>query len=237
MILSKNDIESIAQPIIQQYKKAFVPQHYLCYSIDPSKLAFLLGFRVEYRMLTVDGSVLGQTASIPLWTTIIDPNMGETYYFLDGKTILVEERLGNNPKLMGRKNFTIAHELAHQIINRSFPNCYGLQNRVCCDYRRNIHFRKVNNWYEWQADALAAALLLPLEAIEDAMFIFGLGKHMKVLSRKYSESKFECFCQMADYLQVSRTALAYRMEKLGLLDRNHMIKEAQQRRVRLGYEL
>ena len=68
--------------------------------------------------------------------------------------------------------------------------------------------------------------LLPVDAICDAMFVFGLGEKMTVLSRKYSQHKYKCFCQMADYLQVSKTALSYRMEQLGLLERNLLVKEA-----------
>ena len=35
---------------------------------------------------------------------------------------------------------------------------------------------------------------------------------------------------LAEYLQVSRTALSYRMEQLGLLDNNRLIIEAEARR-------
>ena len=35
---------------------------------------------------------------------------------------------------------------------------------------------------------------------------------------------------MAEFLQVSKTALAYRLEQLGLLERNYLIQEAQQRK-------
>ena len=154
-----------------------------------------------------------------------------TYYYLDGKTILIEEKLQNNPRFMGRKNFTIAHELAHQIINRSNPGMYGPQHRIFCDYRRTEDNKKrVSNWYEWQADALAAALLLPPDALDKAMFLFGLGSQMKVLSRKYSQNKYISFCDMAEFLQVSKTTLAYRMEQLGLLERNYLLQEAQRRR-------
>ena len=62
------------------------------------------------------------------------------------------------------------------------------------------------------------------------MFFFGLGKTIKVLSKKYSEYKYERFCEMAEFLQVSKTALAYRLEQLGLLERNYLIQEAQQRK-------
>ena len=68
------------------------------------------------------------------------------------------------------------------------------------------------------------------DAVTDAMFMFGLGEKLKVLSRKYSQYKYECFCNMADYLQVSRTALAYRMERLGLLERNLLVEEALKRK-------
>lgn len=35
---------------------------------------------------------------------------------------------------------------------------------------------------------------------------------------------------MAQFLGVSKTTLAYRMEHLGLLERNYLVKEAQQKR-------
>ena len=50
---------------------------------------------------------------------------------------------------------------------------------------------------------------------------------MRLLSRKYSETNCPRFCDIADFLQVSRTALAYRMEQLGLLGRNLLVQEAQ----------
>ena len=226
--LSRADIEEMAKPIIEQYKQENVPKRHLCYRVDPTELAFILGVRIEYLQLTQDGSILGQTASAPLWTTVIDPAQGETFFFLDGKTILIEKRLQDNYRLVGRKNFTIAHELAHLIINRRYPGIYGLQDEPYCEYRR-IEKKKVTDWYEWQADALAAALLIPPDALDEVLFFFGLDSKMKVLSRKYSRNKYDAFCEMAEFLQVSKTTLAFRMEQLGLLERNYLIKEAQQR--------
>ena len=157
--------------------------------------------------------------------------MNQLFFELDGSTILVDKRLLSNPKIAGRKNFTIAHEIAHQIINREYPEMYDKQNRVFCDYRRSVKPKKVErDWHEWQADALAAAMLLPLDALQDSMFMFGLGEKLKMLSRKYSDTRYKYFCQMAEYLQVSRTALSYRMEQLGLLDNNRLIIEAEARR-------
>ena len=229
--LSRGDIERIAEQVIYQYKKVFIPTQRMCYMVDAIKLAEMLGFKIEYVHLTIDGSILGQTSTGPVWTSIYDNNMNRMYFELDGSTILVEKRLLNDPRMEGRKNFTIAHEIAHQILNRKFPEMYGAQNRTFCDYRRSAKPKKeIVDWIEWQADALAAALLLPLDVLQDSMFVFGLGEKMKMLSRKYSSTRFELFCEMADYLQVSRTALSYRMEQLGLLDNNRLVIEAEHRR-------
>lgn len=229
--LSRNDIERIAEVVLNQYKVMFVPTQHICYTVDVTQLARMLGFRIEYVHITADGSILGQTSSGTVWTTIYDDNMNWMYFELDGSTILVEKRLLNDPRMEGRKNFTIAHEIAHQIINRLHPEMYDPQNRTFCDYRRsNKPKKEITDWREWQADALAAALLLPLDVLQDSMFVFGLGEKMKMLSRKYSSTKFDLFCEMADYLQVSRTALSYRMEQLGLLDNNRLVIEAEHRR-------
>lgn len=229
--LSRELLEQIADGVIHQYKDALVPDKHLCYNVDPTELASLLGYTVDYQYLTRDGSILGKTASGKMWITVYDSDKSEILYELDDRTILIEKRLLFSSRNNGRKNFTIAHELAHQIINRSFPEYYGVDCRVFCDYRRCVKPRKkVVDWHEWQADALAAALLLPLDAITDAMFIFGLGEKLKVLSRKYSQNNYERFCDMAEYLQVSRTALAYRMEQFGLLERNLLVEEAKKRK-------
>lgn len=229
LYLSRREIEQIAQPIVERYKQKCVSQRRLCYNVDPTELAELLGYKVKYAYLTQEGSVLGQTATVPLWTTVIDTTKGETYFFLDGQTILVDKRLLCDPRAIGRKNFTIAHELAHLLLSQCCPGMHDLQNR-CFSYNRKISEKSVTDWYEWQADTLAAALLLPPDAIEAAMFMFGLGSKMKVLSRKYSQYQYERFCEMARFLGVSKTALAYRLEQLGLLERNYLIKEVQRRR-------
>ena len=61
--LSREDIEKIAEDIISQYKKQYLPEHYMCYMVDVTELAEKLGFRIEYVHITKDGSILGQTSS------------------------------------------------------------------------------------------------------------------------------------------------------------------------------
>lgn len=216
--LSRKNIESIAKEISMQYKAALVPQKRLCYNVDPVALANELGLTIVYRNLSENGTILGLTSPNEGCITILDNKMEESIFFLDGQTILIEGRLRNHPKNRGKLNFTIAHEIAHQVIYRLFPEHYACQYRMICDYRSPQ--ARVQDWHEWQADSLGAAILLPEDAVRDAMFFYGLGEKMVVLSKKYSPNKYDAFCRMADFLGSSRSALSYRMEQLGLLERN-----------------
>lgn len=224
-ILSRNDIEQIAERILAIYTEAYVPQKHLFYQVIPEELAEVLGLEVDYQILSLDGTILGVTAPDEQYVSAYD-NKQECCYYLDGNTILIDTRLCASAKTIGRKNYTLAHEIAHQVLYKAFPDAYASANRIMCDYRRTpSNRRKVTNWVEWQADALAAALLLPKDAILDGMFLFSLGEHINTLSRKYTPNKYDNFCYLATALGVSQSALAYRMEQLGLLDRCFLYKK------------
>lgn len=86
-----------------------------------------------------------------MWTSIIDSGGNDILFCLDGKTILIDSRLANDPRCYGRRNFTIAHELAHQFINRAYPEVDGSQSRVISDYRRSTKpYKEIDDWREWQ---------------------------------------------------------------------------------------
>lgn len=220
LYLSRTDIEAIALEVTGLYKMKKVPQRHLMYSVDLLELADLLGLSVDQQRLSPDGSILGMTAPDAQLVGIVGPNGEEYLYPLDGKTVLVESRLWNDSRLIGRRNFTLAHEIAHQILYQRFPGTYGIDNRVLCDYRRSD--RRITNWHEWQADALGAAIFLPKDAILDGMFLCNLGEHVQTLSKKYTPNKYADFCRLAELLQASQAALAFRMEQLGLLDNNRL---------------
>lgn len=224
-ILSRADIEQIAERILTIYIEAYVPQKHLFYQVVPEALAEVLGLEVDYQILSLNGTILGVTAPDEQYVSVYDDKQ-ECYYYLDGNTILIDTRLCASPKTIGRKNYTLAHKIAHQVLYKAFPDAYASAPRIMCDYRRTPNTRKkVTNWTEWQADALAAALLMPKDAILDGMFLFSLGEHINTLFRKYTPNKYDNFCCLATALGVSQSALAYRMEQLGLLDRCFLYKK------------
>lgn len=69
---------------------------------------------------------------------------------------------------------------------------------------------------------MGAAIFLPKDAILDGMFLCNLGEHLQTLSKKYTPNKYENFCHLAELLQASQAALAFRMEQLGLLENNRL---------------
>ena len=217
-ILSREDIEQIAGRVLSIYTEAYVPERHLCYQVNPEELADVLGLEVDYQIPSLDGSILGVTSPDEQYVPVYYDGK-ECYYYLDGNTILIDARLCASPKTVGRKNYTLAHEIAHQILYKAFPDGYGPARRLMCDYRRTPESRrKVTDWTEWQADVLAAALLMPKDAVLDGMFLAGLGEHIGTLSKKYTPNKYDSFCRLAEALGVSRSALAFRMEHLGLLE-------------------
>ena len=53
---------------------------------------------------------------------------------------------------------------------------------------------------------------------------YQMGEHIGTLSKKYTPNKYESFCRLAEALGASKSALSFRMEDLGLLDRNLLYK-------------
>ena len=75
---------------------------------------------------------------------------------------------------------------------------------------------------EWQANALASAILLPFEVVDRGMYMMGMDGKIKILNKIYFPRVYEQFSTLASFLGVSKTALAIRMKQLGLLENNQL---------------
>ena len=82
--------------------------------------------------------------------------------------------------------------------------------------------RQINDWEEWQANTLAAAILLPKCLIEKGMFLMGLGKKIECLNKIYYPVEYDSYSALADFLGSSKKALAIRMKQLGLLEQEYL---------------
>lgn len=223
--LSRIDIEVIAEKIIKAYRELPEVKNKKIYRIEPELLLTkLLGLKIEYQHLSLDGSILGMTSFQEIGVEVFDEADTDTFFFLDGKTVLVEKDLQQDSGQRGRFNFTTMHEGSHQIFKMLYPNDYGVRNA------EPVHFYKVNSernkpisdWEEWQANTLASAILLPKDLVLQGMFLFDLGEKIKCLNKVYYPVVYDKFSALADFLGCSKTALAIRMKKLGLLEQEYL---------------
>ena len=88
-----------------------------------------------------------------------------------GNQILLDQRL-SEPTRVGERNFTIAHECGHDLINWQEPNYVPDQT---INYRiRSQHkeLKTENDFREWQANVVASCLLLRPPLVGWALFTF-----------------------------------------------------------------
>mgnify|MGYP000420457998 FL=1 len=115
----------------------------------------------------------------------------------------------------------MAHETAHQILADLHSTDLVLQNRVV-RYRGGSPQCPIHDWSEWQADNLASALLLPIEIVHEALHRFDLEHGIGILNKVYRPKEYGRFCEMAEFLGVSKQAMAIRLKRLGLLKKDYL---------------
>jgi Zn-dependent peptidase ImmA (M78 family) len=134
-----------------------------------------------------------------------DGNMSGLLYRDETHTIIGV----NSEESKQRQRFTIAHELGHFILHE------GDQIHVDHDFR--VNFRDLNsslaiNTNEIEANAFAAALLMPENIVKDTFDnIVSDGVD------SFSDNSEEEIAQLARMFNVSQKALLIRLGKLGLL--------------------
>lgn len=183
----------------------------------------MLGLSVDHHTLSRNGKILGLTSCGMVDVRIFDNPEIQEYYHLDGKTVLIDSRLQAENTNKGRYNFTLTHEGCHQIYRMLFPKEYmpGIS-------RRKVHYcttsssSRVGDWEEWRTNTLASAILMPMDMVLNNMATFGLGNGLKMLNRVFAPTEYKKFEQMADYMGVSKQALAIRLKHLALLDFDYL---------------
>ena len=216
--LTKSKMEEIANRVLNAYWLLPEAEAETATRVIPELLAQeIVGLTIEYWHLSPDMSILGQTACQPGYIEVADGQGNLRSVFMTGRKILIEHNLLNDPTQFGRHNFTVMHETCHQIFKILFPQAY-LQNMV--------HFcrstSEKGDWEEWRTNFLASAILMPKHLILKNMEAVGLGHSLHRLNRVFDAADYDRFCEVAERLGVSKTALSIRMEELGLVKQNYL---------------
>lgn len=167
-ILYKEDIEQIATDTL----KEFSPQN-LDYPSALDTDSFLvdhLGLLLKERYLGIPGkeSVLGLTVMCDSADVVtLDNRCRPTVVEENYGTVVISTAL-NSVNNKGRKRYTKVHEGAHWLLHKDYyrkleESSHPGSGVVAC---RNVERyipkqRNEKNWIEWQADSLAASILMP----------------------------------------------------------------------------
>ena len=207
-------------------------RHYLAHS----------GMQATARCIDIEGlaNFLGLTVT---YETFAEKDFDKIGFLSDGKTPLLVRRNGrivsflfplgtivldvslHADKESGRCRFTIAHEIAHFMIDQHRP---AAQYHRTFDAEKKYSVAEMNelfNIVENQADRLAAAILMPRFTVDRALDDFYKGKRIPVYGQNIIAPKEDkAISRMAAQIGVSYSAMLIRLRQFGLLD-YHPIEE------------
>jgi Zn-dependent peptidase ImmA (M78 family) len=145
--------------------------------------------------------------------------------WVEEKRIVINKSLATT-KEEGRLNFTCGHEIGHWVLHRQFLLSNDAKPVIICRTSR----AKLRE--EWQADYFSACLLMPAEEVREAYRnAFGpqplilhnekscFGKHAFLLDPALDNAReiAHRIKTAGNFLNVSKEALCYRLEELGLI--------------------
>ena len=152
-----------------------------------------------------------------------------------GTIVLDDFLLNENEK--GRQRFTLAHEASHYLLERLNPEGMAAAFHSEYDAERSYTLEdlaKRLTLTEYQADKLAAAILMPREVVEQALVRYNGGKPIPIYGDNlFRKAEKKVIAQMAQMLGVSFTALRIRLKGFKMLEQ-HDISEFIQQELKLG---
>ena len=222
MILSHKKIEEIGMAVMLDFNEFFFGEETedirmpRATPIDQFAKDFL-GLDVKFAPLSRDGSICGLTAYAD--TEYIAEEAGvKTAIPIKRNQVILDESFiqpSQIRKLCGKRRFTLAHECAHQILfqleseeeRERYQRKYSAQRAYSL---RDLKSRE--DWNEWQANALGAAILMPQKEIDLAMKCFYYIKNHIGFDSQEENLCVHFICQQ---FGVSRIAAAIRLKELG----------------------
>ena len=183
MILSQRQLEEIAASTTKDFNRFFfgdeadkTDRSALPTPIDQFAKNYL-GLRVSFARLSPDGSICGVTAYADTEYIVEEKGVRRTLPLKCNQVLLDESfiRQGQIKKLCGKRRFTLAHECAHQILYQMESD--EVKQRCNRQYSARTAYslrdlKTHEDWNEWQANVLGAAILMPQKEIDFVAWYF-----------------------------------------------------------------
>lgn len=196
---SPQALEAIARGIIKGYDPSLLltPQAIPVADIMERKY----GLRIDYQCIRNNGRVLGETVFDDALVPVYDQDCGGyTLIRVKRGTVLVDVSLIHNCG-DGRYRFTLAHELAHWVIDQEK---YTGTGQAASMTQKALKSSDEDAVTERQADKLATVLLMPAGQVKMAFHS--------------NRGASEPIAMLAMLFDVSRQAMGIRLRELHLVD-------------------
>ncbi len=229
MILSHIQIEEIAAAVTKDFNEFFFggraafETHYAQATPIDQLAGDYLGLRVSFARLSDDGSICGLTAYTD--TEYAATCQGVTRLIpLKANEVLLDSSFmepGQVRARCGKRRFTLAHECAHQILFQMESDEARQARRETYSPRTAYSLRDLKtreDWNEWQANALGAALLMPQREIDRAMYHLARGRKLIDYEGWFGYMDLMVLKQLCQTLGVSRSAAVIRLRQLGYME-------------------
>lgn len=160
----------------------------------------IFGLTIEYKYLTRFGDELGKMVYDDGYVIFYDREKDD-YAFLEVRkgTMLIDASLTEAGANYGRLRFTYAHELSHWILHYQLFSGTGTAAAL-------YGSEKTEDSTEWQANYLAQAILMPVGQVKRCFYSLRRFGGTDAITE-----------QMMEVFEVSKQAMGYRLNGLGLL--------------------
>lgn len=218
---SAHQLETVAEKLLTQFdpERLKRPKPIDVYAV----IEKCLGVDYDWKYITPDQSILGATAFnagyVWVWPEpCYRDGMLPSKVFLSKGCILIDTTLteGDN---RGRENFTVMHEVFHQVLHkncfrRETTNYIHTTTQVALNGKKKLETSL--DFIEYQANACAAAFLMPQNVVRDEfeMRSRNLGSKYPL---PYNHTVESIICDMADVFSVSKQAMRYRLNSLNMI--------------------
>ena len=228
MILSHQQLEEIAAAVTKDFNEFFFGKEaeearaVRATPIDQFARDYL-GLDVSFARLSDDGSICGLTAYAD--TEYITEEKGVKRIIpLKQNQVLLDQSFitpGKVRELCGKRRFTLAHECAHQILYSMEDDNAKMACRRKYAARTAYSLRDLKtreDWNEWQANVVGAAILMPQKEMDLAMRHFGGNKKLISYEGRFSYRDRMTLNLICNQLGVSRSAAVIRLRHLGYIE-------------------
>lgn len=215
--ISREELEELGERIVKRYlASAGLQLPVRC--IDIEGLAEQMGLSVVFRQFAEDDPDKIGFLSDGLTALKIRERGNEIPYIFPPGTIVLEQKLHKESE-SGRKRFTIAHEIAHFVLDRQLQEArFHDRNNFGREYSAN-DLDASFSMEEAQVDRLAAAMLMPHFIVGQALQDVNQGNKIKVYGDDTIAPEDRIIIQkMANQAGVSFTAMKIRLREIRFYD-------------------